>query len=401
MKKIFLILILGLLLTSCFWWKWDIESSDKIKDKKEEKQIKKLSFSIPKNELEKEINLKEKKLNLTNKNELLNLVKKYLQYWDSYYKEKVFANKALKLLNTMNEEFIVEYLKWYAYEIQAKYEKALIQYNKVLAFENISKEQKIKALNQKGHVFDLKWDLEKANILYLEAEKLDWENLKTMLNRWRYESRIYNYEISKKYFEKVLEKTNNRYLKAEIYYNLSLYYKDSYKLDEAIKNAKLWISFNKDYPNNYLSLWVLYILMNWDFLDKAPKELNKAIELYPNSSTAYKYLWIYYYKKDNFDKAIENFIKQIETSNKDILLMANDKEKIKIAWEYDLARSYALKWDIKNSVKYLNKVLNGKNDLYYSWFLLDYINNDWDFRKILNNDLFKKEVKDILIKYNK
>jgi len=246
MKKTILLVLFTLLLTSCFWWE------NKVEEIKEEVKI---SFENPVNKLEQEINARESDREDSNKDRLIDLVKSYLQYWDAYYKEKLFADKALKILNKMDSEFIVEYLKWYAYEIQTQYDKALIQYNKILSFKNITTKQKIEALNQKGHIFDLQWNLEKANKYYLEAEQLDSENIKTLVNRGRYEIRALNDNVAKTYFEKVLEKTKIKHLKSEMYYNLSIIAQNNSNLEEAIKNAKLWIREDKDYPNNYLSLW--------------------------------------------------------------------------------------------------------------------------------------------------
>ena len=394
MKKIILLLIVTLLIVSCGWeQQWQEE------EKVKKNEIIK-SFENPSNDLEKEIN--ENEANLKDEYESkLRLIQSYLKYWDAYFKENIFADKALNILNWMEEDSKVNYFKWYAYEIKTKYEEALAQYEKVLSYDNLDITEKVNVLNQKGHIFDLKWDMEEANKYYLEAEILDPEDIKTLVNRWRYEIRAYNYKASKKYFEKVLEKTTNKYLKSEMYYNLSIIHKENYELDKAIENAKLWIEENKDYPNNYLALWNLYIIKWWEDLDKAPENLNKSIELYPNSSISYKFLWIYYYKIDDFDKAIINFKKQVELSKIDILLMADAKLKTQIAWEYDLARTYALKSDLVNSVKYLKTVLNWENKSYYSWFLVENVDINWAFKSILDEELYKKEVKDILIKYNK
>jgi len=396
MKNIFLMLTLALLLTSCFWWEEDKQLEKQLDNKEENK-----SFENPSNIMESEINARELYLDSKNKDELLDLAKSYLKYWNAYFNEERFAVKALEILNGMKSELTVEYLKWYAYEIQTKYSKALKQYDMVLAIKNITKEQKIEALNQKWHVLDLQWYLKKANNLYLEAEQLDLDNLKTMINRWRYEIRIWENEKAKIYFDKILNKTEDKYLKSEMYYDLSIIFQQKDDLNNAIKNAKLGIIENKDYPNNYLSLWALYILQDWDLFDKAPEQLKKAIELYSNSSTAYKNLGIYYYIKDDFDNAIKNFKKQVEVSTEDILLMWNDKKRTQIAWEYDLAKSYALKSDVKSSIKYLKKVLNWDNLSYYYWFIREYSNIKWPFRKINDNSEFINEVKNILVKYKK
>jgi hypothetical protein len=48
--------------------------------------------------------------------------------------------------------------------------------------------------------------------------------------------------------------------------------------------------------------------------------------------------------------------------------MDNERVNIKNEALYDLARTYALKKDIQNSINYLEKVLNGKNiNIYYSF----------------------------------
>jgi len=392
MRKIVILLIFTLLLTSC----WENNKGEKVEVRKNIK----VSFENPQNDLEKQVNKDEKELS-DDYYTKLKLVQSYLNYWNSYFTEDTFANKALDILNKMEEDSKVDFFKWYAYEIQTKYKKALEEYNNVLAYENLDEKEKINSINQIGHVFDLQWFLEKANEQYVKAEELDPKFIKTMLNRWRYEARVWNNTEAEQYFNKILEETNDSFLKSEMYYNLSVINQSKKDwLDKAIIYAKRWIQANKDYPNNYLSLWVSYISKGWDFLDKAPEQLNKAIKLYPNSSTAYKNLGIYYYIKDDFNKAIESFKKQVEVSEKDILLMANDKRENKVSWQYDLAKAYALNSDVENTIKYLKIVLDWKNKVTYSWFLMENTNPNWPFRKISNEKFYKDGVKEIILKYN-
>ena len=391
MKKLILLLITTLLITSC-----DAEEKKEIEVKNNE-TIK--SFETPVNDLEKEINKDEANLK-DEYNSKLKLVQSYLKYWDAYYKENIFADKALNILNWMKEDSKVNYFKGYAYEIQTKYTEALIQYNKVIAYDNLDVKEKVNVINQIGHIYDLQWDMEKANEYYIKAEKIDPEDIKTLLNRWRYEFRKFNIDSSEKYFNFILNKTENKKLKSEIYYNLSTIYLQRRDIDKAIEYSKKWIEIFSDYPNNHLALWVSYITKWWDDIDKSIGYLNKSIDLYENNSVAYKHLGIYYYIKDDFDKAIKYFKKQVEISKKDILLMSDDKIFSQYSWNYDLARSYAQKWDVDNTIKHLNLTFKWDGNKLFLWFILEYNSSKSNpFEKLKGNEKFESEIKDFILKY--
>ena len=397
MYKFIFIMFFGILLLSLSWCKNEIKNNNKLSIENNKIMF---HFLNPKNNLEKEIN----RISINFENDYkakLKLAQLYLKYWSVYYKENTFAQKALNMLNNMKLDPKVDFLKWYAYEIQNKFNKALKEYKKVLSYKNLNKKEKANVINQIWHVYDLQGYMRKANLNYKEAEKIDPENIKILLNRWRYEARKGDFHKAIKYFIRILNKTNNTFLNSELYYDLSTLYLHK-NIDKTIAYAKLWIKENKDYPGNYVALWTAYIMIWWKIMNKAPKELEKAIELYPNDSMAYKYLWIYYYIKNDFNNAIKNFKKQVKMSTKDIWLMANVQQKVKVDWEYDLARSYAYKWDIKNTLSYLDSVLlNSENKSLYVLFIYEYSSKNWPYSKIINNKEFKTEVKKIILKYNK
>jgi len=343
----------------------------------------------------------EEKKDTASYEEQILLVRSYLNYGNSYYIENEFADKALALLVNMEEKYETLYYKWYAYEIKQDYDKALEYYNKAKDLKNLLIDEKTIILNQIWHVHDLKWDFVKANELYTESEKLWYENMGTIINRWRSEFRLNNYDKAKEYFEKILSMSDNKFTRAEMYYNISNIYlaKNDYK--KVIEYAKLWIETSEKYPNNYIILWMAYIRDWWTKIDEAPELFKEAIKIYPNSSVAYKWLWIYYYIKDDFDNAIINFEKQYETSSNNIILMKNDKDKWKLEAIYDLWRVYALKNNAWKSVYYLNQVLDWKNIDVYSTFIQDIAFKDGPFWLVINQPLFMKNAQKIFNLYKK
>lgn len=334
---------------------------------------------------------------LTSK-EIIEIVSKNLKQWTNYYIEDIQWKNSLKLLKDADDWFYKFYYIWYANEIMKSYDLALKNYDLALNLENIKPNEKALAINQKWHIYDLMWDMEKANSFYLLAEEIDSNFIWANINRWRYEARKWNMEEAEKYFKKHLEEEINSFIKAELYFNLSTIYQTK-DLDIAIEFAEKGIEVQKNYPNNYLSLWISYIMYWWEDLDKVSINLEKSLSLNQNSSLTYKYLGIYKYIIDDYKSAIENFKLQKEKAKNDIMLMANDKIKIEKEATYDLAKTYALNNDSYNSIKYLNEVLNGENKNYYFSFLRDISNENSPFEKIKENEMFTQNFTKILNLY--
>lgn len=334
------------------------------------------------------------------KEEKEKLLSTYLSYWNYFYKEEENSKKAIELLNTMDENYNTLYYKWYAKEIVKDYIWALDSYNKWLELKNLDDNKKAILLNQIWHVYDLMWKIDKAQDYYKKAEAL-WQDLPlNLLNRWRYEYRSGNFQVAEKYFNKLITLDINSFMKSEVYFDLSsIYLTKKDWTDKAIEYANHWVESNSSYPNNYISLWIGYIKKWWDEFDLAKDNLQKAIELYPNSSIAYKRLGVYFYIKDDFDNAIVNFSKQLDVSLNDITLMQDEKENSKNSAIFDLSKCYALKQDIDQSINYLNKLLDWWNENYYSYFLTEMSVRNWAYDKIKLDDKFVKNLQKIMNLY--
>lgn len=349
---------------------------------------------VNKTEISKTINL-----DISNPQKIENIAN-YLIKWNNYYNEKENSKKALNILKDMEDTYETLYYKWYANEIVANYDMALSFYNKALEVSNIDNIKKSLLYTQIWHIHDLQWDSKNANIFYVKSEEL-WENIiSTLINRWRYEYRLQNYDSAERYFNKALEQNIDNFINSELYFNLATIYQNKNDwLDKAIEYANLGIQIQKDYPNNYLSLWISYIMKWWEDIDKSVEQFEKTISLHKDSSRAYKYLWIYYYIKNDFDNAIKNFELQLEKSPIDIILMKNEKNIMKNDAIYDLSKAYALKWDAQKSMKYLNQILNWENRNYYTTFLREFSIEDWAYKSILITDTFKNNLVEIIKLY--
>ncbi len=343
-------------------------------------------------------NLENKWIENINDNEKKFLLISYLRQWNSYYKEDEYSKKALNLLENMSETHETLYYKWYAKEIVKDYEEALVYYNKWLELNGLTNYWKALLLNQIGHVYDFMWELEKANAYYIQSEAL-WTEFKwVLLNRARYELRKWNIEKAESYLLEVLKTETNKFTRSEIYSNLSTInlVKENW-LEQAIDYAQKWIEENADYPYNYLALWNAYIEKWWEDLDNAKTQIEKALSLYPNLANWYKLLWIYYYIKDDFDNAIANFTKQREIADNDIILMPREREHLKKLALYDISRSYALKWDSKQSIKYLNDLfLDWLDQTFTEAFFIEISSDNWAYSKIYESEEFKEFVKKLV-----
>jgi len=353
------------------------------------------------------------------KNSLKVLALKYikvwaiLKEWNYFYKEKQKSDEAIsfiknKILTSSNKWDYYSYnFLWYSKEIVKDYSWALDYYNKALEnISNVTKDNKLYyksvILNQIWHIYDLTWDIDKANTYYVLAENMWFDWYLNLLNRWRYEYRKGNIISADKYFNKLLKLNITSFVKAEVYYDLSsIYLVKKGWVDRGIEYAKLWIKSNWLYPSNYVWVWIWYITKWWKNMDKALPFLDKAIEIYPKNSVAYKWKWIFYYIKDDYKKAIFNFNKQLELSKEDISLMKDEKENSKNSSLFDLSKAYALNNNVDKSIYYLDLLLlNNKNKYFYSHFLAEFSMKNWAFAKIKLNKKFVSNLNKIVKLYN-
>lgn len=331
------------------------------------------------------------------------LVKSYLSFWSSFYKEQENADKAMEILAKMKDSFEKFYYIGYAYEITNQFDKAIENYELSFKQDLLTDIQKAIALNQIWHVMDLQQDLEAANDYYKQAEDLKTEIVWNLVNRWRYEFRKNNFELAKSYFEKAITKTDDTFIIAEMYYNLSnVYLKQNQSIDMVIDLANKWLNFNPNYAQNYLMLWMGYILKWWESMELAPWYLIKMTEMNPNSALAYKYLWVYYYIKDDFENAIQSFDKQLQNSLVDISLMESEKQRLRKEALYDLAKSHAFNNNAAKSSEYLSELLaDWTAKEFYTALLIEFSSEESPFKSVSKDKGFQDQVRKAIQVYRK
>ncbi len=336
------------------------------------------------------------------------LAESYLNYWNAYYDESKNSEKALLILNNMEDDFYVLFLKWYANEIIKNYDDSLKYYYEALNIDWLSNDEKSVAYNQIWHISQLMWFSQEAYNFYQKAYELNKNNVSINLNIWR--SLIHSWDLieGKKYFENALSLTDNTFLKSEIYYWLSSIVLNSsdyntttdiYNIfEKSLEYADKSLTSNSNYPLAYVWYARALILLNKD-LDIAEDYLNKSIELYPNLSVAYKYLWYLNMNQNNYKDSIVNFNKSLDLLSDDITLMWYERNN---KWElyFQISYSYAKLWDKINSLEYLKNTINAKskytNNLLFKELLKE---NNWVFVILKWNDYFDNLLK--LLNINK
>ncbi len=161
---------------------------------------------------------------------------------------------------------------WYSYEIERDYSKALNLYTEALwkAFDDQSK---AKTYTQIGHLYDLDWKLDQAYENYEKALQASGTDIQANLNMARILARKWEQEKAIIYFEKVLNNTEDQYMKAEINYSLSslAMYLDwgfSENMQKSIDYAQASVDTNPEYPLWYV--WVARVLITtWNNIEEA------------------------------------------------------------------------------------------------------------------------------------
>lgn len=330
------------------------------------------------------------------------LISNYLTYGSIYYKEAENSQKARDLLEQSGiskQTWFYNYYMGYSYEIENNFDTALSYYN--VAVNYGTQDRKAQTYNQIGHVYDLQWDLDEAMIYYNKSYAIDDTNLQTNLNLWRAYTRKWDFEQAKKYFEYVVSNTKNTVLQSEVYFNLSTlsFFTDS-DLDKSIELAKKSIESNPDYPLAYV--WVARgFLEKWEANLDAKEALDKAVSLYPNLSSWYKYLWIYSYMNSDFDNAVVNFEKYAEASKTDITLMWNYRKLNYNEALYFLVRTYAQQSNAEKSMEKLNEILETWDTQFKVKFIEDINIEEGPLENIKNEAIVIETLETILLEYTK
>ena len=245
MRKIFLILILTLLLTSCFWQKETAikESNEKQENTKniQENKNKEILVQISENDIRSKtkylVNFTWIQTKYFNNNKDIWLLLSYI--WNMEYqgyiekKEKEYA----KIIVAMWEEFIKQSTK----------NKELKQYDKTIL---ISKLFKIIWNN-----YEVLWENKKAIESYKKSIKKNPNNYKNYIDLWNLYKNIGEKEKSKEVFIKVKEVIKNT------------------KIIEKTNNL-INIIGKDDYYWGYMDLGLIYMIL-WD-VEKSQSYLKKA-----------------------------------------------------------------------------------------------------------------------------
>lgn len=304
------------------------------------------------------------------------LAQTYLQYWNYYYKEKEYADKAIQTITEVDENDYGAYGMYfvgYAYEITKRYDDALTWYEK--GFKVSSNTDKLKAIfkNQIGHVYDLMGDIDKAYEYYSQAYKLDDKNYHVAGNIGRHLARIGSFEESVPYFEYALH-TRDLALRSEIYYTLSSIELElgglKPDIDKSLLYARASIKSFPDYPMGYVALarW-LYMKNDRKYDKEIEENLTKSIELNPNGFAAYKYSALYMFDKWDMNAVSVLMSKSNEVLDKDIILMHNVAENEKRINIRDMQTMIILDKIIKewgNNKELIDKMLANN---YFKWFI--------------------------------
>ncbi len=265
------------------------------------------------------------------------LAASYLQYGNYYYKEKENADKAIKILtegNANDDDYGADgmYFVGYAYEITKQYDKALEWYNKGLKVSSNTNNLNALFKNQIGHVYDLKWDMNKAYEYYVQAYTLNNKNYQASTNIWRFLARTGKFKESIPYFEYALN-TKNLSLRSEIYYTLSSIELDlnwlKPDIDKSIQYAQASIKSFPDYPMGYVALARgLYMKNDKKYNKDIEENLEKSIKLNPNGYYAYEIAGLYEYDNGNYEKSQVLLQNSIFSTSKDMILMDGERKNI-------------------------------------------------------------------------
>lgn len=317
-----------------------INKKNKIDDTKIEKEIVNVNNYINSWDYENAISALEQKWTWSlERAEKIKLLESYLNYWNYFHKEEDFSKKALVVLDTMSDEYITFFYRWFAKEIIKDYTGALDQYNKWLWLTDLQDDKKSILLDQIWHVYDLKWDFDKVFSYYDEAYKLDNNNENVLWNLWRYYARTWEYVKAKEFLNKTLSLTTNLPLKSEIYFWLSSIELElnwlKPDIDKSIEYAKEAIEAYPNYAMWYVALarW-LYMKNDLMYAKEIEENLDKAIKLNPESYYSYELYALHEYDKGNTEQSLKMFENADWAIDKDMILMDNTREIERVSLNY-------------------------------------------------------------------
>ena len=286
MKKILLLAIITLIISSCWVQdnKIDKEKSDNNKSEvkiSENEKIAKLEDLVNNQKFDEAIPELEKLYN-SDSNEIwniLNYTSALLAKWSITRQEKEYSKKALEVLNKAlvkfpNNSEIYRHI-WYAYEIAEDYENAFKNYDKSIELDP----NNALAFSNRWHTYRLYWESMKAEQDFQKAYKLNPNDDFVLINlAWIYAYQLQDFNLWLEYYNKAIKNTNNIRFKSEAYHSIWKIYTWKWKYKEAKEAFKNSIKADEKFELWYLWLSEVQMMeLIYRSKDKTKEEKEKLL----------------------------------------------------------------------------------------------------------------------------
>ncbi len=263
------------------------------------------------------------------------------------FNERENADKAISLLNgvLMKNPNNAEALSTlaYAYEIKNDFAKAFEYYD--LALRADSENDYI--YTRRGHAYDLVGELDKAEDDYVKALSINPENDGALLHMARLYYRTGEPDLAVEYADKVLDLSENAYLKANASDLIGQVAIDTAEYDLALEYFNFAIENSPDFGTAYEHRAYTYLLLSDEkkggelsaLMAKVSIDLNKAAEINPKSSFLYVLRGLEQDVMGQKDTAKATYLKALSMVQGDITLGVVEKENMRIEIEELIAQA--------------------------------------------------------------
>jgi len=285
------------------------------------------------------------KADIENIDALIALASSWVQKGSIEFKEEEYGNKAIEIaqqvlaIDPNNSE--AYRIIGYAYEIQDKFDKALVAYDTSLEFNPDNPQ----VFNHIGHTYDLMGNITKAKQWYLKSIALDPSFGQAQLNLARVSVREGNNQKAIAELERVLSLTDNVQLQAETYYTLGNLKVLEDRIADAKADMQKAVELSQDYPLAWVGLGKVKFL-EISAIDN-PEEgsqniadafdhMEKAYTLNPEQTLAYLWegrIWALIGETSNARGSFEHALSIVD---EDITLVGDEKTSTREAIEFEL-----------------------------------------------------------------
>jgi len=223
----------------------------------------------------------------------------------------------------------------YSYEIERRYEDALSVYTEGLSLFP----EDPNLLAQKGHVYDLQGDMDKAEEFYIQALATDPVHGKANAHMGSLLFRKGQAEEARTYLQTALEEVHSDVTLAGVYHSLALVERVTGNPSRAEELFDKAISIDSKNPLYYITRGNHAIIKELidaretgEFSEpvNARKDLMKAIELHSESAESYYWLGVLEGTLGEFSQAEEYLMRAQALIDDDISLLGGQREELKV-----------------------------------------------------------------------